>query len=145
MGYADYEFYKNEYYGTAIAENDFPKWSDRASRQIDVLTFRRLLTAYPKDEYTDKQIKLCVCDLAQKMMEIDKYNQSSTLDENGKPQLIKSVSAGSESYTYVTTESKYAELSKDDNKRKQYIKSVVNEYLAYLSDANGVSLLYAGV
>lgn len=145
MAYADYEFYKNEYYGNTIAESDFPKWADKASRQIDVYTFRRLLSAYPVDEYTDRQIKLCVCDLAQKIMETDKYLKASALNEEGHASVVKSVSAGSESITYATGETVYASVIKDEQSRKAFYQSTVTEYLSGLTDANGICLLYAGV
>lgn len=145
MAYADYEFYKNEYYGDTMAESDFPKWADRASRQIDVFTFRRLLSAYPADEYTDMQIKLCVCELAQKMMETDKYLKASALNEDGHASVVKSVSAGSESITYATGETVYASVIKDEQSRKAFYQSTITEYLSGLTDANGICLLYAGV
>lgn len=144
MAYADYEFYKNEYFGDTIAESDFPKWADRASRQIDVFTFRRLLSAYPEDEYTDKQIKLCMCDLAEKMMETDKYLKASALNEEGHATAVKSVSAGSESITYAT-ETVYASVIKDERSRTAFYRVTLTEYLNDLTDANGICLLYAGV
>lgn len=145
MAYADYEFYKNEYFGDTIAESDFPKWADRASRQIDVFTFRRLQSAYPSDEYTDRQIKLCMCDLAQKMMETDKYLKANTLNEEGHSNVIKSVSAGSESVTYATGETVYASVIKDERSRMAFYRVTLTEYLNGLTDADGVCLLYAGV
>ncbi len=145
MAYADYEFYKNEYFGDTIAESDFPKWADRASRQIDVFTFRRLLSAYPPDEYTDKQIKLCTCDLAEKMMETDKYLKASALNEEGHATAVKSVSAGSESITYATGETVYASVIKDERSRTAFYRVTLTEYLNGLTDANGICLLYAGV
>lgn len=145
MAYADYGFYTNEYFGDTIAESDFPKWAERASRQIDVYTFRRLQSAYPVDEYTDKQIKICVCDLAQKMMETDKYLKASALNEEGHASVVKSVSAGSESITYATGETVYASVIKDEESRKAFYRSTVTEYLSGLTDADGVCLLYAGV
>lgn len=145
MAYADYEFYKNEYFGDTIAESDFPKWADRASRQIDVFTFKRLLSAYPEDEYTDKQIKLCMCDLAEKMMETDKYLKASALNEEGHATAVKSVSAGSESITYATGETVYASVIKDERSRTAFYRVTLTEYLNDLTDANGICLLYAGV
>lgn len=145
MAYADYEFYKNEYYGDTIAESDFPKWADKASRQIDVFTFKRLLSAYPEDEYTDKQIKLCMCDLAEKMMETDKYLKASALNEDGHAVAVKSVSAGSESITYATGETVYASVIKDERSRTAFYRVTLTEYLNGLTDANGICLLYAGV
>lgn len=145
MAYADYEFYKNEYFGDTIAESDFPKWADRASRQIDVFTFRRLLSAYPPDEYTDKQIKLCMCELAEKMMETDKYLKVSALNEEGHATAVKSVSAGSESITYATGETVYASVIKDERSRTAFYRVTLTEYLNGLTDANGICLLYVGV
>lgn len=145
MAYADYEFYKNEYFGDTIAESDFPKWADRASRQIDVFTFKRLQSAYPSDKYTDRQIKLCMCDLAQKMMEADKYMKANTLNEEGHSNVIKSVSAGSESITYATEETVYASVIKDERSRIAFYRVTLTEYLNGLTDADGVCLLYAGV
>lgn len=145
MAYADYEFYKNEYYGNTIAESDFPKWADRASRQIDVFTFRRLLSAYPEDKYTDKQIKLCMCELAEKMMETDKYLKASALNEEGHAATVKSVSAGSESITYTTGETVYASVIKDERSRTAFYRVTLTEYLNGLTDANGICLLYVGV
>lgn len=144
MAYADYDFYKNEYSGNTIAESDFLKWAEKASRQIDVYTFRRLQTAYPTDEYTDKQIKLCVCDLAEKMMETDKYLKASALNEEGHASVVKSVSAGSESFTYATGETVYASVIKDDRSRKAFYRVTLTEYFNGLTDANGICLLYAG-
>lgn len=145
MAYADYEFYKNEYYGDTIAKEDFPRWAERASRQIDVFTFRRLRSAYPADEYTDRQIKLCMCDLAQKMMETDKYLKASSLNDEGHASVVKSVSAGSESITYATGETVYAAVVKDERSRTAFYRVTLTEYLSGLTDADGVCLLYAGV
>lgn len=145
MAYADYDFYKNEYYGDTIAEADFYKWAERASRQIDVFTFRRLQSAYPSDEYTDKQIKLCMCELAEKMMQTDKYLKSSALNEEGHASIVKSQSAGSESITYATGETVYASVIKDDRSRTAFYRVTLTEYLNGLTDADGICLLYAGV
>lgn len=145
MAYADYDFYKNEYYGDTIAEADFSKWAERSSRQIDVFTFRRLQSAYPSDEYTDKQIKLCMCELADKMMQTDKYLKASALNEEGHASIVKSQSAGSESITYATGETVYASVIKDDRSRTAFYRVTLTEYLNGLTDANGICLLYAGV
>ena len=145
MAYAEYDFYKNKYHGDTIAESDFPKWADKASRQIDVFTSRRLLSAYPEDDYTDEQIKLCVCELAEKMMETYKYLKASALNDEGHASIVKSVSAGSESITYATGETVYASVIKDDRSRTAFYRVAITEYLNGLTDANGICLLYAGV
>ena len=45
MVYADYEYYKNEFYGTAIAEEDFQPLAVRASAVVDYYTSGRAKTA----------------------------------------------------------------------------------------------------
>ena len=39
MGYTEYKFYTDKYYGDSIAESSFPKWNDRASEKLDSLTY----------------------------------------------------------------------------------------------------------
>ena len=144
MGYADYEFYKTKYFGETIDKDSFDKWNEKASRQLDSITNRRLLTAFPDDDYTVEQIKLCVCELAEKMMETDKYMRASAISESGYSGIVKSVSAGSESYTYATGETVYASVIKDERSRNAFYYATVANYLSGLSDANGIHLLYAG-
>ena len=50
MAYADYEFYKDRYYGSMIPEADFPRLSERASDFIDTLTFDRLVDGLPQSK-----------------------------------------------------------------------------------------------
>lgn len=145
MGYASYEFYTNKYYGNSILETDFGKWNDKASRQIDILTSRRLLSSYPTDKYTDEQIKLCVCDIAEKMMEIDKYIKASALDSTGKSGIVKSESAGSESVSYATTDTQYSNIANNQETANTFYMSVASSYLSGLTDSNGICLLYKGV
>lgn len=143
--YANYAFYKSEYYGDAMAESEFDKWSAKASRQIDVFTSRRLLSAYPSDEYSDAQIKLCVCELAEKMVDVDTYMRMSAVQENGVSKIIKSMSAGSESVTYATSESIYAELVKDKAKLNNFYYAICVDYLDGIEDSEGICLLYRGL
>lgn len=144
MGYTTYEFYKTKYFGDVMDEETFLKWSERASRQLDVFTYRRLLTAFPEDEYTREQVALCVCELAEKMLETDRYLKASAIKDNGTSTMVKSISAGSESITYATGETVYAGVLKDQNSLNNFYQAVVTKYLAGLTDANGIHLLYAG-
>lgn len=36
--YADFEYYKNSFYGTEITEEEFPQYAERASGYIDYIT-----------------------------------------------------------------------------------------------------------
>lgn len=144
MGYTTYEFYKTKYFGDVMDEETFLKWSERASRQLDVFTYRRLLTAFPEDEYTREQVALCVCELAEKMLETDRYLKASAITDKGTSGMVKSISAGSESITYATGETVYAGVLKDQNSLNSFYYAVVTKYLTGLTDAEGIHLLYAG-
>ena len=144
MGYATYEFYKEKYFGNSIDKSEFDKWNERASSKVDSLTSRRLLTAYPDDDYSDKQIKLCVCALAEKMMEIDKYMTASAIQADGTSKVVLSKSAGSESISYATVETVYANAVKDQRSMNGMYYATVAEYLEDITDANGTCLLYRG-
>lgn len=51
MAYADYQFYKNQYFGSTIAESDFPRLAERASAYIDNITMgRSVVYAEKRDE-----------------------------------------------------------------------------------------------
>ncbi|MCM1295608.1 MAG: hypothetical protein NC311_08695 [Muribaculaceae bacterium] len=145
MGYATYDFYTKKYFGNSIAEAEFDKWNERASRKVDALTSRRLLTAYPNDAYSSEQIKLCVCALAEKMMEIDKYMAASAIQSDGKSKIVQSVSAGSESISYAAVDTMYASAVKDQQSMNRMYYNTVAEYLEDITDANGECLLFRGM
>jgi len=144
MGYATYEFYKTKYFGDIMDEESFSKWMELAGRQLDSYTDRRLQSAFPEDEYTREQVALCVCELAEKMLETDRYLKASAITENGTSGMVKSISAGSESITYATGETVYAGVLKDQNSLNSFYYAVVTKYLTGLTDADGIHLLYAG-
>lgn len=143
--YATYDFYKTEYCGELIAEDAFAKWIERSSRQIDIYTSRRLLDAYPIDEYDDRQIKMCACVLADRMYEVDKYMKSSEIQKDGTSKMVKSKTAGSESVTFATGETVYASVIKDQRSLRGFYYSIAAEYLADVSDINGTMILYRGM
>ena len=146
MGYADYDFYKTEYYGDLLTPEEFNRWNERASRWLDAETDRRLISAYPSDEYTDTQIKLCICELAEKMMETQRYLSASAINQTtGTSGMVKSMSAGSESITYATGETVYASVIKDERSKHGFFYATVANYLNGLEDAKGICLLYKGM
>lgn len=145
MAYADYEFYKKQYYGDSIAEATFDKWIDKASRQLDVLTSRRLLSVYPDDEYADQQVKLCVCEIADKLYEVDLYIKAQAVKKDGTAGVIQSKSAGSESVSYAVSEMPYGNLVKNPNELNNQIYLIAKKYLAFVAGSDGVCLLYRGL
>lgn len=145
MEYASYEFYTEEYLGS-MTEADFTKWVKRASRQLDVITSRRLLSSYPEDdEYSDQQIKMCVCEMAEKMADVDAFIKAQSVKEDGTAGVIQSKSAGNESMTYAIGESTYSSIAKDPQGLDKQLWAIVVRYLAFAEDSTGVCLLYRGL
>ncbi len=144
MEYSDYEFYSKEYHGT-MTEADFAKWITKASRQLDVITSRRLLSAYPDDEYADQQIKMCVCEMAEKMADVDSYIKAQSVRSDGTAGVIQSKSAGSESISYAVGESVYSNIVKEPKALDRQIRAIAVNYLAYIEGSDGVCLLYRGM
>ena len=69
--YADYAFYTGTFYGTAIAESDFPRLSSRASDFIDYYT--RGKAAAATDEAITLALSKACCAIAEQM-QIDENN-----------------------------------------------------------------------
>lgn len=144
MGYTTYEFYNQEYGGNSISEEEFLKLNNKASRLVDYYTSRRLVTAYPKEQESDFAIQQCICELAELQKEIQEAKQSTAV-KNGKVDLIKSITSGSESVTYATAESQYVKAAADENLKAKMEQSIINSNLAGVTDANGINLLYRGL
>lgn len=66
MTYADYDFYKNEYFGRAITEDDFPRLALRGSQYIDYITQGR---AEARSDL--EAVKMCCCELAEQYQTIE--------------------------------------------------------------------------
>lgn len=64
--YADAEYYKNDFSGTAIPEKEIEKMLKSASRHIDALTYNRIVGRgiYALTEYQQEVIREACCELA---------------------------------------------------------------------------------
>ena len=110
MAYVDYDFYTNQYFGNVISDKDFPRMAERASEQIDVLTFKRLRKWLPEDEDELKDVKKAVCSMAETIYYNDMLvssgmsavGQSEQSDGTVRGKVISSVSSGNESISYAT-------------------------------------------
>ena len=136
--YADYTFYTETFYGTAIAEADFPRLSSRASDFIDYYT-RGKAVAY---ENTTPLAKCC-CALAEQM-QTDEQNKALAAKANAAALAsgtgeVKSESVGSWSVSYATT-SYYAKTVAADavNNANAAYAAIALRYLA------NTGLLYRG-
>lgn len=84
MNYADFEYYTNEYGGSAISEEAFSVLAAKSSAFIDRVTMGRAA-----DHADNDRLKCCCCDLAETL--------HSAEDTNGM--VKQSESVGSWSYT----------------------------------------------
>lgn len=158
MAYADYQFYKEKYYGDTVPESDFPKYADRASDRIDIITFDRLVDGLPDDERSQIKIKKSVCALADVIYQIDQIKKASmetvgtVAREDGTVtgKAVSSVSSGSESISYVTGTSGsnadiYSQAAMDKKVENVLLQQIATDYLSGAVDKKGICLLYAGL
>lgn len=92
MAYADFTFYSTQYFGTAIAEADFPQLALKASAVIDRITFGRAATETVAANIT--AIKNAMCAIAEEIQTIAAEEVTG---------YIKSETVGSHSVTYDTS------------------------------------------
>lgn len=151
MAYADYDFYKNCYFGETLAdETTARRWLERAGDDIDALTFCRLTFAMPTVEAHILKVKKAVCAVADALFLIDAQSKASSAQkaEDGTYRgAVTSVSSGRESISFAANSaaaSAYAAAAADDGVKRRLIADIAAKYLANVPDANGVNLLYAG-
>lgn len=158
MAYVDYEFYATAYYGDTVPGADFPKYAERASDRIDMITFDRLVDGLPDDERAQTKIKKAVCAVAEALYNIDLIKAAAmetvgtVVREDGTVtgKAVSSVSSGSESISYVTGTSGtssdiYSQAAMDKKVENVLLRQIAAEYLTGVTDNNGVCLLYAGL
>ena len=122
MAYTNFTFYATSYFGTAIAEVDFPQLALHASAIIDNLTFNRAAT----DTENTVAIKNAMCAVAE---ELQKQDQNSGVDG------IASESQGQYSVSYVATSNR----SKSNQAKLQDVAKLwlQNTYLMFAGFNSG--------
>ena len=63
--YADFAYYTETYFGTVIAETDFPRLALQASASLDAMTFNR--AASVTDEADLDKLKMATCAVAEEI------------------------------------------------------------------------------
>lgn len=129
MAYCDYGFYKSEYKGNVITEDDFSRLEIRAEDKLNALTFGRTENL-PDDYMFAVRVKKALCALAEKMADVELAN--NTLRNSGGVG-VSSVSSGSESISFRADT-----IISDSEQNKLYL-NVVRDYLL------NTGLLYAGL
>lgn len=124
--YADYQFYSEQYGGTAIAQADFGRLARQASAIIDQLTFERagpIITADTDDNLIER-IKLATCAIAE---EIQRQEQGG---------VIASERVGSYAVTYATAPAMSNQVKLSSTARL-YLGSSGLMYRGFKSDEYG--------
>ncbi len=157
MGYVTYDYYKSIYGEESMPETDFNRLSWEACRKVDTLTLNKLKFAFPTDEDSSEAVKRCVCKLIEIAYQIEAANkrvsegQGYTIDEStglmvGKT--ITSKTSGSESISFSAKGESGSTLIdvvlSDKSAQDKLYMDTIQEYLAFVPDANGINLLYAG-
>lgn len=120
--YASYAFYEDEYFGSALTEQEFARASKRASAFIDYYTLGKA-KSYPD---TDNAVAMCCCALAEQYQIIENAKAQSM--SGGE---VKSQTVGAWSKTYASgTETAEA--------ARKVLADIAMEYLA------ATGLLYRG-
>lgn len=139
--YANYEFYTDTYYGSLIAQTDFPRLSSHASDFLDYYTRGKAVSVTDADVLV--ALKKACCAVAEQMW-TDETNkaivakaQASMLSANVGE--LKSESVGSWSVSYATA-SDYmgADVKNAENAASAVYARIAARYLA------NTGLLYRG-
>lgn len=75
--YIDQDFYKNEYYGDILTEDNFQKYADKASDRLDYLSNRNVhrfmsqATESEHDMILTRLVKKATCEIAEKLYDVD--------------------------------------------------------------------------
>ena len=78
MAYTDFTFYGSGYFGDTLTEETAPKWLERASDELDAITFGRLTFAFPTVEAHAVKVKKAVCAIAEALYWIDVQRRASS-------------------------------------------------------------------
>lgn len=85
MVYADYDYYCNEYFGSAIQDHDFPRFALRGSQYIDYITRGKA-----ERNACLEPVKMCCCELA------EQYQTIETAQELSQKSLAAGAAGGAE-------------------------------------------------
>ncbi len=132
MVYADYNFYKTEYLGNSIKEEDFDRLALRASQFLDYYTMGKAKNAVGLEN-----LKMACCAIADKYQVIE--NAQKAAEENfADGGSLKSESVGSYSVSYQTASEKATAAATSAESAEKSLAATARLYLV------GTGLLYRG-
>lgn len=134
MGYTTFEFYKNSYYGDSVEESLFPKWEDKASMKLVLLTYGNI----NDDTRTkfDERIQKATCALVDLLYQIDYKTAHANDAQAGN---VKAMSSGGQSISFGSNETLVDKVLNDKIAQNRLCYDTICEYLS------GTGLLYAGI
>lgn len=136
MAYADYEYYKDTYLGTAIKEADFPRLALRASSFLDYYTQGRAAQNVDLDA-----LKMACCAVAEQYQYVDtaqslaQKSLTTSLETDGE---LQSQTVGSWSKTYRSGGETAQQAATAAQTAQASLSAAAMQYLA------GTGLLYRG-
>lgn len=138
--FIDFNYYKNNYHGDALTEQNFNKYASKACNYISAETMDRIkdttINAYPQILIND--IKDCACDLAEKFNDYDRIYQNAVKLSSGESNSnIKSEKAGEVSITYGSSDSLIKSFS-DPKYFDSYLRETLHAYI-YPRCINGIT------
>lgn len=95
MAYVDYDYYKNEFYGTAIAETDFPGLAMKGSHMVDFYTGGQARTATGDDLTAVKNAACAFAEIIQ-----DEGRLTAATFSSDRTSQVQSETVGSWSRSY---------------------------------------------
>ena len=157
MAYIRIDYYKGIY--GDISEPEFSNLAWEASRILDVHTtgidnVKKLKSYFPTDEDDAELVKRCTAKLVHFLHQVQTAELAAmesrgyeSTEQGMRGKVISSVSAGNESITYANGISVSTDIDaavKNKTTRDRMSAEIVWEYLAGVTDDNGVNLLYMG-
>lgn len=141
MTLVEYEFYKEEYYGSVVGdETSFKQVVRRAENLLNRMTFNRIIAmegipgqmvGRDFEAFTDEELKALkfgLCSLADTMTKLDTAEQQA-LAGNCSSGNVKSRSSGGESISYESRKTAYDEALTDESKKLALFRSALLEYI----------------
>lgn len=126
MAYADYDFYLNVYLGNVIAEEDFPRLSERASEYVYSVTKGLCERVKGRDL---EAVKKAVCAVAEIILDENIMGAAAFSGESA----VSSESVGSWSRSYASPGLSAVQLEYLENRKREAIMLYLGEIPAFAS------------
>lgn len=141
MTLVEYDFYKNEYGGSVVGDDNFFKnVARRAEIFLNRLTFNRIIAingipgqmiGRDFEAFSDAELemlKFSLCNLIDTMQRLS-ATEEQALAGNASNGNVKSRSSGGESISYESHKTIYDEALSDETKKKQLFRNALMEYI----------------